>query len=200
MKVNALLDDGCTAAALISAEVAENLRLEGKKVVAHTEGVGGKVTSYDTLLAPVELLGEQGGAQLLLAQVMKKPAGNYKPVDWTKHQEAFTHLRPPPLPVPVSGRGINVLVGNAHPQLMASLEEVVADSGLPVARRTMLGWTVAGPTGSDSRPGEEALLVAEPLEQSPESVEPDKCASPPSCSSSRCFSRRNQPISSFCAW
>ena len=153
---NAMLDDGCTAQALVGKELAEKLGLTGKTVLACTEGVGGTITSYRTILATIRVgAAEQMNKTALTAQVMENPAGNYQPVDWTVRKHKFPHLQGLSLTPPVPRRGVEVMLGNAAPHLLASLEEVAAQEGAPVARRTALGWTVAGPVEAEEARGLE---------------------------------------------
>ncbi len=149
LSLNALLDDGCSSAGLLSATAAEELGLQGPTYWTTTEGVGGKVTSYKTFLSRVEVIPLQGGlTRPLGVQIMERPAGSYVPVDWTVHQERFPHLAPLPLHPPVPQRGVDLLIGSKVPWLSAALEERGGREDHPRARLTPLGWTVAGPTHS----------------------------------------------------
>ena len=145
--VNALLDDGCTGAGLISGTAAEELGLQGPTYWTSTEGVGGKITSYKTFLSRVEVIPSHGGPiRPLGVQVMKQPAGSYAPVDWTLHQNRFPHLADLPLHPPAPHQGVDLMIGSKVPWLSAALEERRGGEGDPIARLTPLGWTVAGPT------------------------------------------------------
>ncbi len=143
---NAMLDDGCTAASMVSVELAERLQLTGQKKWTRTEGVGGHVTHYQTLLTCVRVLNpdtKQG--RLLPAQVMDKPAGTYSPVDWNQYKHRFPHLKALDFPRPVPGAGVDIMLGNQCAALTASLKEVIGLENEPVARNTPLGWTAVGP-------------------------------------------------------
>ncbi len=63
IKINAMLDDGCSAALLLSRRVAELLALRGKPTSARTEGVGGQVLTYDTIIVPLRRSGERRGGE-----------------------------------------------------------------------------------------------------------------------------------------
>ncbi len=77
-RVNAHLDDGCTTAALVSEGVAAELGLAGPSTWTSTEGVGGKITKYQTILTVVEVCSLVSPfRRALSAQVMGKPAGTY---------------------------------------------------------------------------------------------------------------------------
>ncbi len=147
MLLNALLDDGCTGAGLLSAEAAEELGLQGPTYWASTEGVGGRVTNYRTFLSRLEIRPPGGGCCWPLGvQIMKSPAGTYAPVDWTEHQHRFPHLQHLPLHAPVQRRAVDLLIGSRVPWLSAALQERRGEKDGPIARLTPLGWTVAGPT------------------------------------------------------
>ncbi len=168
MRVNALLDDGCTSAALISRELAEEMRLKGDPITARTEGVGGQVMEYKTIVAPLSVKPAGGGEAVILpAQVLERPAGAYQPVDWTRHAKDFEHLKRVPLRRPLPG-GVQLLIGNRMPSLTLALEEVLGGQDEPVARRTPLGWTVIGPAARhDAGRNEAALLLQDRHETNP---------------------------------
>ncbi len=143
---NAMLDDGCTAAALVSETLARDLDLKGERTQARTEGVGGNVTQYQTILAPLRVAAASGQYKAtLLAQVMSQPAGSYIPINWNDYTATFSGLSSLPIQPPVGG-GVEVLIGNRNPALSVSLDEIALSENGPVARRTPLGWTVIGPT------------------------------------------------------
>ncbi len=150
---NAMLDDGCTGSAILDEALAKRLQLKGQVRWTSTEGVGGHVTRYQTVFTCIRVLNINTRTGVTIpAQVMKRPAGTYMPVNWAEQKQHFPHLLPLPLPAPVADVGIGIMLGNQNPTLMASREEVVGGEGDPVARRTLLGWTVVGP----SLPGQEA--------------------------------------------
>ena len=158
--LNALLDDGCTGAGLLSATAAEELNLQGPTYWTTTEGVGGKTTSYRTFLSRVEIISPSGGPNRPLGvQMMKQPAGSYVPVDWTRHQHRFPHLADLPLVAPAHPRKVDLLIGSRVPWLSAALEERRGAEGTPIARRTPLGWTVAGPTHPAIPPDRSSALT-----------------------------------------
>ncbi len=143
---NAMLDDGCSSSALIGKGLAERLQLKGQVRWATTEGVGGHVHRAKTLFTCVRVLHASTKiGRTLPAQVMEKPAGAYEPVNWALAKKQFPHLCRLPLGEPVSGVGIELMIGNQCAMLTASLEEVMGEEGDPVGRRTLLGWTAVGP-------------------------------------------------------
>ena len=90
--VNALLDDGSTGSVLLSEELAAALGLTGHVARTLVEGVGGSITEVDSLLTQVRVRSYDGKLlRLLPAQVMGKPAGTYRPVDWNREKARFGH-------------------------------------------------------------------------------------------------------------
>ncbi len=90
--VNALLDDGSTGSVLLSEELAAALGLTGLVARTLVEGVGGSITEVDSLLTQVRVRSYDGKLlRLLPAQVMGKPAGTYRPVDWNREKARFGH-------------------------------------------------------------------------------------------------------------
>ncbi len=164
MKVNALLDDGCTTAALVSEEAAAELGLAGPATWRTTEGVGGKVTRYRTILTVVEVCSLASPFRRKLpTQVMRRPAGTYRAVDWRPHVPQFSHLSNIPI-LPPEGEGrIDILLGSKCAELLSSREEVVGGQEAPVARRTALGWTITGPTGETPQREREAVPLESAL-------------------------------------
>ncbi len=148
--VNALLDDGSTGSMLLSEELATALGLTGHVARVAVEGVGGKVTSRNSLLTTVRVRSRDGRTtRVLPAQVMGKPAGTYRPVDWNKEKQHYPHLQGVDFP-PVSTQwpGVHLLLGSRNSYLHQALEEKSAGEKLPVGRKTPLGWTAAGQLNS----------------------------------------------------
>ncbi len=166
--VNALLDDGCTAAALVDEQLALELQLKGSVVEMVTEGVGGTTTRRPTLITAVivENAARTCG-RTLPAQVLPSPAGTYRPVNWNVHKGKFPELRGKSFPTPVATGNVGILLGNQCAKLLASMEEVVTEGGV-VARRTPLGWTAAGPlqpqpTGNHGLEEQRVFLATEQI-------------------------------------
>ena len=163
MKINALLDDGCTTSALVSERVSAELGLVGPTTWNTTEGVGGKVTRFRTILTIIEVCSlESPFWRKLPAQVMRRPAGTYKAVDWRPFLSRFHHLAGVEV-LPPEGTGeIDLLLGSKCAELLSSRAELVGGEDAPVARKTALGWTITGPTKGAS--GEVPAREAVPLE------------------------------------
>ena len=172
---NAMLDDGCSSAALVSKGLAQKLKLKGRVKWASTEGVGGHVTRHQTLFTCVRVANATTKlGRVIPAQVMDRPAGTYEPVNWKESKKQYTHLRDLPLMAPIAGLGVEVMIGNQYATLTASLEEVVGGADEPVGRRTALGWTVVGPVWlPQPQPNTcaESCQMTQPAETLPHLVE-----------------------------
>ncbi len=166
-RINALLDDGCTTAALVSETVSAELGLAGPTTFTSTEGVGGKLTKYRTILTVVEVCSLVSPFRRKLpAQVMRRPAGTYKAVNWCPLLPTFPHLRHLQVLPPEGNGGVDVLLGSKCAALLSSVAEVVGPENCPVARKTALGWTITGPTRPEveSVPVPRSARKAVPLE------------------------------------
>ncbi len=163
VRVNALLDDGCTTAALVSEWAAAELGLAGPSTWTTTEGVGGKLTRYRTILTVVEVCSLVSTFRRKVpAQVMGKPAGTYQAVDWRPLLARFNHLQGLKVLSPVHDGGVDILLGSKCAELLSSRDEIIGGENAPVARLTALGWTITGPTSSAS--GGEEVRDPVPLE------------------------------------
>ena len=64
--------------------------------------------------------------------------------DWNKHKVKWDHLKNIAFPKAPGRKTIDLLIGSDHPELALALEEHSGPTGMPVARRTPLGWTCVG--------------------------------------------------------
>lgn len=171
---NAFVDDGCSHA-LISARVAQELALVGQPIRTSIQGVGGHTISHPSQSVELQIQSLVGPAKRTFhAQVLPLPVGKLQPTDWSSHKTNFPHLQHINFLPPIPGKGIDILLGQACPDLLASKEEVVAGPQDPVARRTLLGWKAAGP----QQPGVTMMpaLFAYPVNL--ESIVPDMTRMP----------------------
>lgn len=172
---NAFVDDGCSHA-IVSERVAKDLALTGDPVLTNIQGVGGQRITQNSLSVDLQIQSLAGPTKRnFRAQVLKHPAGSLLPVDWSQRKFDYPHLEHIEFPSPVPGKGIDLLLGQACPDLLASKQEVVAGQHEPVARRTLLGWTVAVlvPGGAE---GKVKSLLA--FSAAITSVQPDLTRSP----------------------
>ena len=159
-RLNCMLDSGATAT-FLSARAAKQLRLVGYPYRLKLKGVEGLTRNITVASAQVELV-TPNGRHSIFVRVSDDPVAAYAPVDWSVLKENFDHLRDLQVPPPVPHQPVDLLLGQDAAHLMAALQpDVCAEDGRgPVARRSLLGWSVGGTTdlpatAADSR----ALLV-----------------------------------------
>ena len=145
IEINALLDNGNTTN-LLSEEAARVLGIDGRKENAIIEGVGGQ-----------KLESKRGGEVTLTSidgnvkaatevRIVPSPAGSLRAVDWNVHKAKFLHLKQMSFPEPCQRRSIDLILGNRVGKLTRSTVGDVygQEADDPVARKTPLGWVVAG--------------------------------------------------------
>ena len=156
---NAFVDDGCSHA-LVSERVAKDLALKGEPIRTNIQGVGGHRIAQQSYSVELQIQSLTGPTKRnIRAQVLPTPAGTLMPTDWSKQKELYPHLKHIEFPTPVHTKGIDILIGQACPDLLASKEEVTAGPTDPVARRTLLGWTAAGPLPGNAQESLQALFA-----------------------------------------
>lgn len=164
------MDDGCSHA-IVSDTVARELALKGDPIRTNIQGVGGQKIVKDSMSVELQIQSLVGPTKRTIrAQVLTLPAGTLLPTDWTQAKDGFPHLKHIDFMAPVPNRGLDILIGQACSDLLASKEEVVAGPDDLVARRTLLGWTAAGPTRGQDRTGKDSVQA---LFAFPASVEMD---------------------------
>ncbi len=148
IRTNLLMDQGATGA-FISKKLADRLGLVGHVVDTTVTGFDGVKITGPAVMAHIQVsaTGEKK-RHWVQVQVSKDPAGSYQPYDWSKEAASFPHLKNIPVAAPVPDVPVEIMIGMDSPHLVASL---VPDVGAeraeqPVARKTRLGWVVAGPT------------------------------------------------------
>ncbi len=151
--LNCLMDQGATGA-FMSKRAAEVLAATGHAAVSTVTGFGGKITTEVVTIVDLQISAVGSGRKhWIQVQVSQDPAASYKPHDWAKTKSKFKHLKHLPLPHPVQDKGVDLMLGMNTPELITSvLPDVVGERHEPIARLTVLGWVVGGPTGE---PGED---------------------------------------------
>ncbi len=167
VKMNLLMDQGATGA-FLSKKAAEELCLTGRMVETSVAGFGGAVTTERTLAAAVQVsaIHSPHKKNWIYVHVMDEPAGNYTPTNWETKKKEYEHLRDLPVPPPVQGRKVDIMIGMATPELLCSLaaDRTGKNERDPIARLTRLGWVIAGPTGeSKIQPTALFTSVSSPL-------------------------------------
>ncbi len=156
--LNCMLDSGATAS-FISQKAAEELGLQGRAAMATIKGFNGSSFEQEIMVSHLVLKTHNTDHEVSV-QVVRDPAASYKPFDWTQVQHLHSHLKDLPIPQPVPGRVVDVMLGQATPHLLSAVSPDVAPPtpGGPIARHTALGWTVGGPTGLSPTDSDESSL------------------------------------------
>jgi len=180
--VNALVDGGCTKP-IASIRLAQELDLAGtgRPITSTIKGAFNLTTKKKTEVIQfcVQSM-DRSFTSTTSAIVLEKPAGDLNPVDWSTLKEDYPHLQDLELTRP-ERPGIDLILGQASPVLLQSLEVRVADEQDPVGLKLRLGWTVAGPYRSNGAPMDENNYLAftavtdhNVKEQTPKDSEPQK--------------------------
>ena len=144
IEINALLDNGNTTN-LLSEEAARVLGIDGRKENAIIEGVGGQ--KLESKRGEVTLTSIDGNVKAATeVRIVPSPAGSLRAVDWNVHKAKFLHLKQMSFPEPCQRRSIDLILGNRVGKLTRSTVGDVygQEADDPVARKTPLGWVVAG--------------------------------------------------------
>ncbi len=151
--LNLLIDPGCTGA-FLSTRAAKELRLEGEIGETTITGFGGlqKKTKIAVATVQVSALGKKK-RHWLQVRITEDPASSYWPHDWSQEVGEHAHLRDLTVDPPVPHKPVDIMIGMSNPELISSMEKdrEGPQEGLPIARRTRLGWVVGGPTGIGSQ-------------------------------------------------
>ncbi len=153
--VNGLVDNASTSA-FISKEAADLLGLKGRPCMTTLTGFNGTRSRQSVVIAQLKVSAPGAATYAITVQVVDDPASHYIPTDWTKLKDNFPHLRSIPVRPPAKGP-VQLMIGQSTPHLIRALEPDRAgrkDTD-PVAKHTLLGWTIAGPTGEAAREEDE---------------------------------------------
>ena len=158
---NLLMDQGATGA-FISKSLADRLGLVGHIIESTVTGFDGVRSTGPAVMTHVQLSAYGSKKRhWIQVQVSKDPAGSYNPYDWSEKRKQYPHIAHIPVRPPVPGVPVEIMIGMDTPHLVSSLvpDIEVGDAKQPVARKTRLGWVVAGPTGERSK-GEHRSTIA----------------------------------------
>ncbi len=150
VRLNCMLDSGATGS-FLSQRAAAELGLQGRSSMATIKGFNGASVQEEILVSHL-LLRTPDADHEISVQVVRDPAASYQPFDWTTIQDNHDHLRNLPLAPPVQNRPVDLMLGQATPHLICALQPDIPplDKIGPTARKTRLGWTVGGPTGTNA--------------------------------------------------
>ncbi len=151
--LNLLIDPGCTGA-FLSTRAAKELELEGEIGETTITGFGGlkKKTKIAVATVQVSAIGRRK-RHWVQVRITEDPASSYWPHDWSQEVKTHQHLQGLPVSPPVPNKPVDIMIGMSNPELISSMEQDREGDreGLPVARKTRLGWVVGGPTGRGSQ-------------------------------------------------
>ncbi len=154
--LNCMMDSGSTGH-FMSKRAAKRLGVSGHVVFTTIKGFNGITKTIPVMIARLTIVTE-GKNYTITVQITDDPAASYLPFDWTQKQQDFDHLRDLPLQPPVPNQPVDVMLGQNTPHLIKALEPDRGgeDDNQPVARRTVLGWTVGGPTHTHTNSADAA--------------------------------------------
>lgn len=143
VKTHAFIDSGSNTT-LMTRELFDRLGVESQQLDYSIRTLGAEQTHGNQLEGVVEVSSLDGAASVTVrvSTVDDLPVGeNGDKAD----MDAWPHLKN--IEVPSIGRAeVGLLIGMDCPELQWSLEEVRGGPGEPFARRTLLGWTIVGPS------------------------------------------------------
>ncbi|XP_065197622.1 uncharacterized protein LOC135829145 [Sycon ciliatum] len=146
----ALLDPAATSAH-IKAAVAEAIGLTGDPEPLQVTTLGGSQMEAMRRRTPVTIQSTDSSlTHQISAWVLPCVTADTVAVDWSQHQDAWTHLHGIPFPT-MDTCDIGLLIGVDAAPLHTALEERRGPDDAPIARRTPLGWVCYGPTGTSTK-------------------------------------------------
>ena len=150
--INALADTGASDF-LVDTSVMDRLKLTGKGCQFTVLGHGGHESTHDCIAGDIAALNPETGEEYNLGYyAYEGPCEGMFPEDWSQLKANWPHLRHLDIPPPVKGKHIEAIVGCKYLSLFeASAGEDIHRGkhvGDPVAKRTPLGWVVAGKTST----------------------------------------------------
>ena len=157
--LNLMMDPGATGA-FLSKRAAEELGATGRAIRTHITGFEGIKKEMTVALVKLQLSGlHKRKKHWVEFQVTDNPAAAYTPHDWSIKKKRFEHLSSLPIPPPIPGKNVEILLGMSAPHLLTSLCPDIGGrhEQEPVARRTRLGWVVGGPVGEATEEQEAQL-------------------------------------------
>eukprot|EP00117_Sycon_ciliatum_P034581 scpid8721/ scgid26367/ len=146
----ALRLDPASTSTYIKAAVAEAIGLTGDPEPLQVTTLGGSQMEAMRRRAPVTIQSTDSSlTHQISAWVLPCVTADTVAVDWSQHQDAWTHLHDIPFPTMDTG-DIGLLIGVDDAPLHTALEERRGPDDAPIARRTPLGWVCYGPTGTST--------------------------------------------------
>jgi len=141
----ALLDSGSTNS-FCSAQLADQLRVTGKKSLLSITTLDKADTVSEMQTVSLQVMGVNTGAMVALPTVFVRPKIHVNGLDTIRSTDLtqWSHLSNITFP-DVSLTQVSLLIGQDVPEALIPLEVSRANVGDPYAVRTLLGWCLNGP-------------------------------------------------------
>ena len=147
----------------MSQGLAQRLQLQGVAIPIAIKTFGKKSHSHQAVRVEVMAYDIHGRHVGVIEAKVVPEFADVRAVSWVDNVKNFPYLSDIEVPVPFVGGECELLLGNNCARLIAPLEVRVLDrNNVPVAHRTRLGWSVAGPSKAiEDSPwaGEAAALL-----------------------------------------
>ena len=144
IQVNDLLDDASTKT-YVNADVAAELRLQGRNKKVTVNVLNGQVETFETKPVSVGLKSVTGDVSMIVnAYTVNTVTGNMPVVDWNNYKQRWPHLRHNEFPCSSRRPIVDMQIGLDCAELHFALQEVRSRPGQHIARLTPLGWTCIG--------------------------------------------------------
>ena len=145
IRVNAVLDDA-SSASYISEEVAGALGLSAPYEPVTVQVLNDSIETFDTMPVDLVLESSDGNVKIQFKAFTcpRQITGNYKVVDWKRHQQRWSHLQVCNFPEATVDPLVDVLIGQDQVDLHYSRCDVKGEPGEPIARLGPLGWSCIG--------------------------------------------------------
>ena len=144
IKVNAFLDDGSDST-YVRGDVVTALGLDAEERNLRLSTLTDSCVPLKSKKVPLTIKSIDGETQSTVeAWTLQEMCQGLTIPDWNKHKVKWDHLKNIAFPKAPGRKTIDLLIGSDHPELALALEEHSGPIGMPVARRTPLGWTCVG--------------------------------------------------------
>ena len=152
--INALLDTGATDF-ILDTSIADRLSLQGDPCKYTVLGHAGHETVHDCTSGQIVAINPETKNEFQLHfYAYGGPCEGMFPEDWSRLKANWGHLKELDLPAPVEGRPFEAIIGCRYLSLLEHVDSQALHKGKgfddPIAKRTPLGWMVAGHTSKRS--------------------------------------------------
>ena len=145
-ETNAIHDPGATCS-LISKDLAEKMNLEGVITPINMQTLNSTNKIETASKVSVNIYDHTGTARGILEASVIPNFIKLDATDWSEKKNNFPHLKDVPIPKPFADRRCDVLIGNNCARLSITIDSAAIDrNNTPVAGKSVLGWSIGGPT------------------------------------------------------